>query len=118
MLSDAGVERVYLACGSTDLRKSIDSLAALVKEGFNLDPFSPCLFAFCNRGRDKVKILHWDHNGFWLYYKRLERGRFEWPDGQGMGTVIISHRQFRWILDGLSPIQHKAHRSVTARTVV
>ncbi|MEA4884635.1 MAG: IS66 family insertion sequence element accessory protein TnpB [Clostridia bacterium] len=55
MLNDAIAERVYLACGSTDLRKSIDGLAALVKEGFELDPFSPCLFAFCNSQRDKIK---------------------------------------------------------------
>ncbi|GMA58177.1 hypothetical protein GCM10025858_26800 [Alicyclobacillus sacchari] len=67
---------MYLACGSTDMRKSIDGLAALVQESFHLDPFSPALFAFCNRERDKLKLLYWEHNGFWLYYRRLERGRF------------------------------------------
>jgi len=66
MLSESDARRVYLACGNTDLRKSIDGLAALVREGFNLDPFSPCLFVFCNHRRDKIKILEWDHNGFWL----------------------------------------------------
>jgi transposase len=65
MINDICLERVYLACGSTDLRKSIDGLAVLVKEGFQLDPFSSCLFVFCNRKRDKLKILHWEHNGFW-----------------------------------------------------
>jgi len=79
VLNVAGVEKVYLAAGSTDMRKSIDGLAALVSQAFSLDPFSPCLFVFCNRQRDKIKILHWDHNGFWLYYRRLERGRFQWP---------------------------------------
>jgi transposase len=64
MLTTAGVQRVYLACGPTDLRKSIDSLAALVQESFSLDPFSPCLFVFCNRERNKLKILYWEHNGF------------------------------------------------------
>jgi len=59
MIGEACLQRVYLACGSTDLRKSIDGLAILVKEGFELDPFSPCLFVFCNRKRDKLKILHW-----------------------------------------------------------
>ncbi len=49
MLNEAGIDRVYLACGATDLRKSIDGLAVLVKEGFELDPFSSCLFVFCNR---------------------------------------------------------------------
>ena len=55
--------KVYLACGPTDMRKSIDSLAVLVREGFHLDPFSTCLYVFCNRKRDKLKILTWDHNG-------------------------------------------------------
>jgi len=64
MLNEVSIDRVYLARGSTDLRKSIDGLAILVKEGFDLDPFSPSLFVFCNRGRDKLKILYWDHNGF------------------------------------------------------
>ncbi|MEA4882760.1 MAG: IS66 family insertion sequence element accessory protein TnpB [Clostridia bacterium] len=117
MLNDAIAERVYLVCGSTDLRKSIDGLAALVKEGFELDPFSPCLFAFCNRQRDKIKILQWDHNGFWLHYRRLERGRFKWPQ-QGTGAVAITRRELRWLLDGLSLTQRQAHPAVTARTVL
>ena len=57
MLDETNITGVYLACGPTDLRKSIDGLAVLVKEVFQLDPFSPCLFVFCNRKRDKLKIL-------------------------------------------------------------
>lgn len=87
MLSEANIDRVYLACGATDLRKSIDGLAALVKEEFELDPFSPCLFVFCNRQRDKLKILQWEHNGFWLHYRRLERGKFQWPAKPGFLTL-------------------------------
>jgi transposase len=59
MLTLSGSHPVYLACGITDLRKSIDGLTVLVQEGFGLDPFSPCLFVFCNRERNKLKILHW-----------------------------------------------------------
>jgi transposase len=118
MLNESQVNRVYLARGSTDLRKSIDGLAALVKEGFNLDPFSSSLFVFCNRGRDKLKILHWDHNGFWLYYRRLERGRFYWPADNCSDPLKISPRQLRWLLDGLSLEQKQAHPVVTERTVI
>lgn len=118
MLDDIGVEQVYLACGSTDLRKSIDGLAALVKEGFELDPFSPCLFVFCNRQRDKLKILQWDHNGFWLHYRRLERGRFRWPAERNDETMKITRRELRWLLDGLSLEQRQAHPAVTARTIL
>lgn len=117
MLSLASVDQVYLACGSTDLRKSIDGLAALVQEGFNLDPFAPCLFAFCNRKRDKIKILHWDHNGFLLCYRRLERGRFRWTE-KGAETVVVTQRELRWPLDGLSLEQRQAYPAVTARTVL
>lgn len=118
MLTDIGPDRVYLACGSTDLRKSIDGLATLVKEAFALDPFAPCLFVFCNRRRDKLKILHWDHNGFWLYYRRLERGHFQWPTASSGVPLSITRRQLRWLLDGLALEQHQAHPEVTARTIL
>jgi transposase len=118
MLNDQAILHVYMACGSTDLRKSIDGLAALVQEGFQLDPFSPCLFVFCNRKRDKLKILQWEHNGFWLHYRRLEEGTFPWPE-QNSGTPMQIHpRQLRWLLDGLPLDQRNAHREVTTRTVV
>lgn len=118
MLRASGIERVYLACGYTDMRKSIDGLAALVIHTFNLDPFSSCLFVFCNRDRDRVKILHWEHNGFWLYYRRLERGRFQWPAHPQATATAITRRQLQWLLDGLSIEQRQAHPEVRARTVV
>lgn len=90
---------MYLACGSTDMRKSIDGLAALIKEGFDLDPFSLPLFVFCNRQRDKLKILYWEHNGFWLYYRRLERGTFRWPTDANAAPLNITRRQLRWLLE-------------------
>ncbi|QQX26341.1 IS66 family insertion sequence element accessory protein TnpB [Heyndrickxia sporothermodurans] len=77
MLKEVTVDRVYLAQGVTDLRKSIDGLVALVKEEFELDLFLR-VYLFFVTARDKLKILQWDHNGFWLYYRRLERGNFHW----------------------------------------
>lgn len=109
---------VYLACGSTDLRKSIDGLAALVSQVFQLDLFSSSLFVFCNRDRDKLKILVWETNGFWLYYRRLERGRFRWPEHADQKTRAISRRQLQWLLDGLTLEQSQAHPPVTARIAV
>lgn len=118
MLSALPFNRVYLACGHTDMRKSIDGLAAMVIHSFELDPFSPALFVFCNRSRDRLKILFWDHNGFWLFYRRLERGRFQWPSESDGTTKLVSPRQLQWLLDGLSLEQPQAHRPVLARTVV
>lgn len=117
MLNELSSRQVYLACGSTDLRKSIDGLAALVQEGLGLNPFSPCLFVFCNRERNKLKILYWEHNGFWLYYRRLERGTFEWPQTQSE-SVAITTRELRWLLDGLSLRQRQAHPKVSAEVVI
>ena len=117
MLNAESVERVRLAPGATDLRKSIDGLSALVSAVFDLDPFSDQWFVFCNRQRDKLKILRWDHNGFWLYYRRLERGRFKWPAQSGP-ALCISRRQLQWLLDGLSIEQRQAHRPVQARIAV
>jgi len=111
-------QRVYLACGSTDMRKSMDGLAALVQEGFSLDPFSSSLFVFCNRHRDRLKILQWEHNGFWLHYRRLEKGKFQWPAQSNTDTVTIDSRQLRWLLDGLSLTQRQAHSEVNACTVI
>ncbi len=117
MLNPDSVAHVHLAPGATDLRKSIDGLSALVSAVFELDPFSDQWFVFCNRQRDKLKILRWDHNGFWLYYRRLERGRFMWP-AQGGPALCISRRQLQWLLDGLSIEQQHAHRPVHARIAV
>ena len=117
MLTLSSAHPVYLATGSTDLRKSIDGLAALVQEGFGLDPFSPSLFVFCNRQRDKLKILYWDLNGFWLFYRRLERGTFRWPTGK-VEAMAVSSRELRWLLDGLSLEQQQAHPKVMAETVI
>jgi len=117
MISEISNRQVYLACGSTDLRKSIDGLAVLVKEAFELNPFSPCLFVFCNRQQNKLKILQWEHNGFWLHYRRLERGKFEWPVADSQ-VVSISCREFRWLLDGLSLKQKQAHKAVKERTII
>jgi transposase len=118
MLSEITVDRVYLACGHTDLRKSIDGLAVLVKAGFDLDPFSFCVFVFCNRQRDKLKILQWEHNGFWLHYRRLERGRFQWPTEANTIPLKIGRRELRWLLDGLPLEQKQAHSEVTSRTII
>ena len=109
---------VYLARGATDMRKSIDSLATIVTYSFELDPFQPALFVFCSRGRDKIKILYSENNGFWLLYRRLEKGRFVWPGqsstGPG-GAMAIELRQLQWLLDGLDINQVKAHAPLSFR---
>jgi transposase len=85
-----GTKPIYLCCGQTDMRKSINGLTALVKNSFDMDPFADAMFVFCNKGRNRIKILEWDTDGFWLYFKRLERGRLSWPSADKSGTMILS----------------------------
>ena len=79
MLTLSPVVQMDPATGATDLRRSIDGLAALVREGFTLDPLSGHLFLFRNRCGDRLKILAWDPSGFRVLYTRLEQGTFAWP---------------------------------------
>jgi transposase len=118
MLSSLTGRPVYLACGATDLRKAIDSLAALVQMAFQLDPCSPALFVFCNRDRNKLKILEWTDQGFWLHYFRVERGHFQWPATGREVTQAITARQLQWLLDGLAVDQPLAHPPLGSRKVV
>ena len=91
---------VYICCGYTDMRKSINGLMMLVKESFSLDPFSDSLFAFCNRRRDRLMILEWDGDGFWLYFKRLERGHFTWPTKGASDTMMLEAKELACLIDG------------------
>jgi transposase len=110
--------RIYLARQPVDLRKSIDGLSLLVSQVLGEDPFSAHLFVFINRRRDKLKALHYDVNGFAVYYKRLERGHFRWPViPAGQTALVIDYRQFQWLLSGLSIEQRQALPPVSARVV-
>jgi transposase len=93
--------RIYVATGATDLRRSIDGLAALVRERFNLDPLSGHLFLFRNRRGDRLKILAWDQGGFWVLYKRLERGTFAWPTDDDAAPVILRSSDLLLLLSGV-----------------
>ena len=93
-------KRVYLACGQTDMRKSINGLAAIVDGNFSLDPFSGAVFVFCNRKRDRLKILEWDEDGFWLHFKRLERGHFKWPAPGEEPTMTLTGEELSFLLSG------------------
>ena len=118
MLNDySGSEHIYIACGYTDMRRSIDGLATVVQQSFRLDPFSNSLFLLCGKRRDRIKALYWEGDGFVLLYKRLERGSFQWPRSESE-VRDLSHQQFRWLMEGLSIDQPKAHKAVTGISMV
>jgi len=110
MLGDiTTAQEIYLACGYTDMRKSIDGLASIVQQQFHLDPFRPALFLFCGRHCDRMKALLWEGDGFVLLYKRLENGKFQWPRTENECRSII-RQEFRWLMEGLQIEQKNAIR--------
>ena len=110
-------DHVYIATGYTDLRRGIDGLAGVVQQSFHLDPFAGSLFLFCGRRADRFKALYWDADGFVLLYKRLEKGCYQWPR-TGEEALELNRQELRWLLEGLSIYQPRAHRAVTdIRTV-
>ena len=99
---------VYLYRDHIDFRKNINGLAALVEHDLALDPFADALYVFGNRRRDRVKILGWSRNGFWLLQKRLESERFIWPrDNQRV--VELSVQQLHWLLEGIDLAAMRGH---------
>lgn len=94
--------RLYVCSGPTDMRKSFDGLAALVAHGLGEDPLSGHLFCFFNRRADRVKILWYDHSGFALFAKRLERGRFRLPVAKpGERSLSMRAAELALILEGI-----------------
>ena len=101
MLSLGGSHRVFLCVKRVDFRKAHDGLCALVRDQFGANPFTGDVFVFHNGAKDRVKLLLWDRNGFWLLYKRLEQGTFPF-DLRGEETrVEITRAQLAMILEGL-----------------
>lgn len=112
MISTLSGIQVYLAIGYTDMRKSINGLSAIVGHQMSLNPLSGNLFAFTNRGKNIIKILYWDRNGFCLWQKRLEKDRFRWPKDE-KEVLNISHRELMWLIDGLDIHRVTAHKTLS-----
>ncbi len=92
--------KIWLYLTPVDFRRQIDGLVLLISGHLHQDPTNGQLFLFRNKGRDKIKILYWQDNGFWLFYKRLERGRFKFP-GIEDNCTELSRDQLQWLLSGL-----------------
>ncbi len=101
MLSLAAQVRIFAATDPVDFRKAHDGLIALVRDTFGADPFDGSLFVFFNRRRDRVKLLLFDHNGFWLFCKRLEVGTFRSLRGHGETKVKIDRAELLMLLEGI-----------------
>ena len=110
MLSLSPAVRIFLRAGATDLRRSIDGLGALVREEMGLETMSGHLFLFRNRRGDRLKILVWDQSGFWVLYKRLERGTFAWPAETGEYPFEMRASDLMLLLSGVDVSRTRRRR--------
>jgi transposase len=106
-------EKIWLYNRPVDFRKQIDGLVVLVSDQLKADPVSGQIFLFKNMSSNKVKILWWDSNGFWLLYKRLERGKFCFPKS-GEDIWSLNKDELSWLLSGLNFTLQKRLPKVSA----
>lgn len=106
MLSLSARTRVFAALGVTDMRKSYDTLAEAVRCRIGEDPLSGDVFVFCNRSRNRIKVLCFDRGGYWLIARRLEKGTFAWPRESVDGRVTMLADDLMLLLGGLDPARY------------
>lgn len=123
MLSLNNLQRYYIYSGLTDMRKGFDSLCGIVISEFKMDPLSGDVFIFLSRTKTKIKLLQWQHDGFAIYYKRLEKGTFEHVENKSTSVALISAQQLMLIMEGiqLSSIKKRVryhHLDVNKMTLI
>lgn len=111
MLGDISVlDKVYIVCGRTDMRKQIDGLCAIIEKQLKMNTNDNCLFLFCGRKKDRIKAIYREKDGIVLLYKRLTgSGSYKWPRNQDE-VKSLTWKQFEWLMDGLEIEQPKAIR--------
>ncbi|MGF6971784.1 transposase [Paraburkholderia sp. JPY465] len=100
--------KVLLHREPVDFRKSINGLGAIIEQSCWLDPFAAVVYGFTNRRRDRIKLLVWDKNGFWLFLRRLEADRFVWPRRE-QAIIELGVEQLEWLLEGINLDAMKRH---------
>ena len=105
-----GLENIFLHRDFIDFRKGINGLVEVVLNEFEQSPQSSSLFVFCNKSRDKVKVLYWDKTGFCLWQKRLEEAKFKWPKTYNCNSITLDHEKLEWLLKGIDISQLKPHK--------
>ena len=102
------VPEVFLYRDFVDFRQSINGLSLIVEQQMQLPPLNGSVYVFCNKGRDKLKVLYWDKTGFALWYKRLEKDKFKWPTKLTAQSLNLSEQQLHWLFDGFDVLGHQA----------
>ena len=116
MMRPAPEVTVYLCVAPVDMRKQAASLALLVEQSLGHNVFDSALYVFCNRKRDRVRIVYWERNGLCLWSKRVEKQQFIWPRPPADATVAMSGRELNALLDGFD-VWERGHRTLDIRRV-
>jgi len=112
MLKFEAFAQISLHRKPVDFRKSINGLSVIVEEEMELNVFSRSLFVFCNKQRNKLKLLYWDETGFALWYKRLEQDRFRWPKHLEEEVVVLEAHELEWLLAGYDVWKLTPHKKL------
>jgi transposase len=111
MLAVGAATRIYVAAGATDMRKSFNGLYGLVRDHLQCDPLSGHLYLFSNSRRNRLKILFWDRSGLWVCAKKLDKGRFGWPDAaSGQRKIMLTHEELALLVGGIDLSQTRRRR--------
>jgi transposase len=110
MLNISASQRYFFYSGLTDMRKGFDSLCGLVRDEFKMNPLSGDVFIFLSKTRNKIKLLQWQNDGFAIYYKRLEKGRFEMPLIATNQAASVTSQQLILIMEGIKLSSIKKHK--------
>jgi transposase len=102
---------IYFYRKPVSFRYQIDGLMRLIADTLQMNPTSGQIFIFRNKGKDRLKILYYERNGFWLLYRRLESGRFKYPEEDEI-AMPLTVDQFQWLLSGLDVMAHTPQKEV------
>ena len=102
--------KIYIAVEAVDMRKGFEGLYGLVRDELGADPLSGHLFLFSNRTRTRLKALVWDGSGLWVCAKRLEKGRFRWPEVEDKHSVTMRAEELAMLVNGLDVKQTRQRK--------
>ena len=101
IINASEIKNIYVSNRYIDMRKSIDGLSIIVVSQFNLNVLDHSLFIFTNKNRTRIKMLYYEANGFWLFTRRLENGKFKFKKHEESGVLMITPQQLNWLIEGL-----------------
>ena len=105
MISIQQFDNIFIYRPFVDFRKEVNGLTAIVQDQMQLSPFDNYLFIFCNRNRDRLKILYWDKTGFAMWYKLLQENRYKWPTHLEEDSIVVDLKKLKKFLKGMNPWQ-------------